>query len=349
MSRTPLVMVALATSLVAGLPAAIPAADLSGLAPTPLRADPDRLCEASAVVAGRDGAAWVVDRAIDDTLFGFSVKAGALVAVKERNLSLSAIPAPMRPHDVEAAAIVIRSLVLVGSHARGASCEVRPERERILVAELDQSGPALREPRAIDDAPLMASLWGADERTCLESLFTPTGRAIDASRALCRTLVAAERAASKDACGTLAIAGAAVVVQGARERLWLGLRAPLVDGKAALIRMANLDALRFDMAALVDLGGSGIRELAGHGRSLFAVAGPAVDGSDPFALYAVTPRSDETFDARRLRGDLIPSSGGLLPADAGLVAIVDGAAGKDGGPCRVPARQYPLKDANVAQ
>ncbi|MCC6847231.1 MAG: hypothetical protein IT294_01930 [Deltaproteobacteria bacterium] len=340
MPLAPLVVAALATSLAAWLPAASLAADLPLLAPSPLRADPDRLCEASAVVAGRDGAVWIADRSIDDTLFGFFVKAGALAAARARNLSLASIPAAERPHHVAAAAIVIRSLVLVGSHARGERCEVRPERERILVAELDQSGPGLREPRAIDDAPLMASLRGADEPQCLERLFTATGRASDASRALCRALVAAERTAAKDACGTLAIAGAAIVVQAGRERLWLGLRAPLVDGQAALVRMANLGGLRFDRTALVDLGGNGVRALAGHGRSIFAVAGPARAGTGPLALGALAPRSDETFDTRRLRDDLVPSSGGLLATDAGLVALVDGAADAAGGPCRRPARQY---------
>jgi hypothetical protein len=325
------------------------AAGAEAPAPIPLRADPDRMCEASGVVGGRDATAWVVDGAIDDTVFGFTLDAGTLAAAKSRNLDLSTVPAAERPRDLEAAAVVVRSLVLVGAHARNEACEVRPESERILVADVDESGPALRGTRTIDDAAVMARVRGGDEETCLRELFTQLGRANDASRALCRAIVAAERSASKDACGTFAIAGAATVVQEERERLWLGLRTPLVDGKAALVRVATLNGFGFDMTVLVDLGGRSVRALTPARRSMLAIAGPPRDARLPFALFHLTPRGDDTFGERLVRDDLVPSSEGLLATDDGAVVVVDGEAGKDGAGCREAARQYRVIDASLAR
>lgn len=341
----PLVMAAVANCLVALPPSTSRAAGAPGYSPAPLRGDPDRLCLPTAAVGQRDGVAWVADGRIDDRLFGFSLAGGKLTAAKARNVDLSSIPAAERPRDVEAATTVVRSLVLVGSHARSAGCEIQPDRERILVAAVDANGKAATE-RAIDDAPVMASLRRGDEQACLDTLFNTVGRTIEASRLLCRALLAAERAASQERCETLAIAGSTIVPLEGRERLWLALRSPLVDGKAVLVRLASLTAFRFDMTALVDLGGSGIRELGTYRRTAFAIAGSSADPRAPFALYALTPRGDETFDVRRLRDDLLPASEALLATDDGMVVLADGEG--DGGSCRVPARQYLVKDAAAA-
>ncbi|MEB2283305.1 MAG: hypothetical protein B6D46_06035 [Polyangiaceae bacterium UTPRO1] len=346
MPHSPLALAA-AAALAALLPAASFAAGAPGFPTTPLRGDPDRLCAPAAAVGRRDTAAWVVDAGSNDRLFGLSLEAGRLAAARAGNVDLSSIPAFERPHDVEAAATVVRSLLLVGSHARGERCEVAPERERILVAAVDEDGKARTE-RAADDAPLMAGLRSADERACLESLFNPVGRANEASRLLCRALVAAERAATSDHCETLAFAGAAVVVQGERERVWLALRTPLVDGKAALVRMAAPGTLRFDTTVLADLGGRGFRELAAYRRTALAIAAPAPGSAAPWALYELAPRGDESFAVQHLRDDLVPQSHALLATDAGLVVLVDGESGAGGGPCRIPAQQYFLPDPTGA-
>lgn len=315
------------------------------IAPVALRADPDRLCEGSGIVRTTREAVVVVDNEVDDLAFGFESEDGALTAARARNLDLGTIPDGERPHDVEAATRVVQYLVLVGSHSRNKDCEIRPNRERVLIATLDASGTKPRREFALDDAEIMQKLRTGDEQRCLEELFTISARPYPATRAFCHALVAAERAASKDACATFAIEGAATLFEAGRERLWLGLRAPLVDGKAVLLRFAKIDAFRFDAAALVDLGGRGIRELASHDRDLLAIAGPPVDAPAPFALWRLDPQMDpETpFAPTLVRADLPTSSEGLLPTDDGALVVVDGDAGKGGASCKEPARQYRLR------
>ena len=327
-----------------GLAAATPSPAAETIAPTVLRADPDRLCEASGIASPSRGSVVVVDNEIDDLAFGFAAENGTLRAASAANVGLTAIAQDERPHDVEAVARVVQYLVLVGSHSRNEDCEIRPNRERMLVARLDEAGTSARTEFALDDAAVMQKVRSGDETTCLQELFTQTARPYPATRAFCRALVDAERAASKAGCATFAIEGAATLFEEGRDRLWLGLRAPLVDGKAVLVRLARIDELRFDVLALVDLEGRGIRELASRNRALLAIAGPPVDAPTPFALWKLTPSFDpaDYFAPALVRKDLPTSSEGLLPTDDGLVVVVDGAAGTDGGPCKEPARQYQL-------
>lgn len=326
------------------LATATPSPAAETIAPTVLHADPDRLCEASGVASPSRGSVVVVDDEIDDLAFGFTAENGALVAAPARNVRLAAIPEDERPHDVEAVARVVQYLVLVGSHSRNEACEVRPNRERMLVARLDETGASARAEFALDDAAVMQKIRSGDETTCLQELFTEAARPYPATRAFCRALVDAERTASKERCATFAIEGAATLLEDKRERLWLGFRAPLVDGKAVLVRLARIDQFRFDVLALVDLGGQGIRELAPRTRALLAIAGPSADAPTPAALWKLTPRFDPAnyFEPALVRKDLPTSSEGMLATDDGLVVVVDGAAGTDRGPCTEPARQYRL-------
>jgi hypothetical protein len=58
----------------------------------------------------------------------------------------------------------------------------------------------------------------------------------------------------------------------------VGLRAPLVDGKAVLVRhKAGLKALEFDAARLVDLNGWGIRDLTYANGWVWGLSGPVQD------------------------------------------------------------------------
>ena len=320
-----------------------PVAAEDGLVGTVLRADPDRLCAATGIVEISRGAIAVVDDAVADLAFGFEEKDGALVAARNRNVDFGTIPDGERPRGVAAAARVIRHVALVGSHARSeAECAPRPEHERMLFLDLDAAGTA-KTAFAVDDAPIMQKLRNGDEAACLQDLFTISARPYPATRAFCRALVAAERSAAGGACTAFAIAGAAPLLESQRERLWLGLRAPLVDGKAVLLRLSRIDAFRFDALALVDLGGEGIRALATHGRKLYAIAGSA-DAGKARALWTLTPGMDPEalFAPTRVRADLPGSSAAMLSTTDALVVVASGTAGTPGGPCKEPARQYRL-------
>lgn len=74
------------------------------------------------------------------------------------------------------------------------------------------------------------------------------------------------------------------------DRLFVGFRAPLLEGNKAAVMDVSLDAL-FGSASLdaqvslVDLGGLGVRDLSVRGNSLVILAGPSADEDGTFAVY----------------------------------------------------------------
>ena len=121
------------------------------------------------------------------------------------------------------------------------------------------------------------------------------------------------------------------------EAVWLGLRSPLVDGKALLLRM-SADLGRAEQVVRVDLGGRGVRDLIAVDSGLLVVAGPADGAEQKHRLFTVDPRQ-ASGEARLLDQRLPPSTEGLVRgADGRLVFLTDGAEGEPpSGPCRQPS------------
>lgn len=307
---------------------------------TPLLGEPP-LCEPSAALrAPWDPSTILVgDNEIDDSLFAFELVDGRLA--RERRLPL---PAGFRPHDVEALAAAGDDLLVIGSHDRDRRCGEKPNRQRILVARWSARTLRLVTVRTIDTAPWWrASTAGVE--ACLRTLFADPRS--DLASDVCGAIVEAESVAREGAlpCRTFNIEGAfAVQAPGAEPRIWIGLRSPQVRGDAVLLRMTpGLDALRFDAVALADLGGRGIRELAVRGATLWGIAGPSGDGSDPFGLFQVPVAALEA--GARLEpgpaGSRLPAaSEGLVLGDGFAVAVIDGDRGDGrGAACAEPGRQ----------
>jgi hypothetical protein len=84
---------------------------------------------------------------------------------------------------------------------------------------------------------------------------------------------------------------------GATARIWVGLRSPLVDGKAVLLRLRDLTKLQFDGIALVDLGGFAVRDLAAARGALWVLAGPMADEAAAGSVWTV-PVKDVTNGAQ---------------------------------------------------
>ncbi len=296
--------------------AALAAAALAAAAPPaprPLGGPP--LCEASALAEAPDGSVLVADNELQDRLFRFALRDGALVEPREVPL-----PPGHRPRDLEAlAAGPGGALWLVGSHSRDARCQVRAKRARLRWLVSTPAGYAER--AFVDGAPVLErAAFGAG--TCLETLFTdppPAGAA-----AVCRALVEA----LARSCRGLDVEGAVNADDG---RLWLGWRAPLAGGRAVLVRLAEPPlALRFDAVALLDLEGRGVRALARADDALLGLAGPPEDGGGQTGLFSLpleqlAPGASPT--PALLRRDLPPSAEGLLVRGRRGVAVVDGARG----------------------
>lgn len=75
------------------------------------------------------------------------------------------------------------------------------------------------------------------------------------------------------------------------DALWLGLRGPLVAGKAVALELrlsASLRIERYELAFL-DLGGLGIRDLVERNGRLLVLAGPVSDARGPFEIHGWAP------------------------------------------------------------
>lgn len=323
---------ALATPALANGPTAQPPTSFQTelLAPQPL-------CEASAALAAPwdESLVLVADNEREEQLYVFELDDGELAP--EEVLQM---PARQRPEDIEALARLGEEVVIVGSHSRNRRCEADEDRLRLRRLARRQDGTL----EAIGPSLDSAETWGqamADAGACLSTLFTnpPPPEA----GAVCAALIAAEQGASSGPCEVLNIEGAFGTQDG---RLWLGLRAPQMEGRAVLLRLvAGFGELRFDRVALLKLEGRGIRELALAGDRLYGLAGPIPDSDVPFALFEAA--TDAVLaggkpDVEILRRDLLTSSEGLLIRDGRAYVLVDGDEPEGGVECRKPAKWYTL-------
>lgn len=141
---------------------------------------------------------------------------------------------------------------------------------------------------------------------------------------------AAAKLAAPDA-GGLNVEGA-VVVDGT---LWLGLRAPLVDGKAVLVEVpGGVDGAGLSTGMrTIDLGGRGVREIVPHKSGWLIVAGPTMDANEPHRLFYL----DRLEGTPRDLGVDLPSSteGVAVETPTSIVYVVDGDGKK--GKCKEPA------------
>ena len=133
--------------------------------------------------------------------------------------------------------------------------------------------------------------------------------------------------------------GPALNIEGAARwqgAVWLGLRGPLTDGEAQLLRLSE-DLSRVTETRRLDLGGLGIRALSPQGDDLLVIAGPVEDGGQAHGLWRLSPSGPP----RRLEPALPASAEGLaIGGDGRLYIVIDG-DGK-GEPCAVPSRRQVL-------
>lgn len=301
---------------------------------------PRPLCEASAALPAPwdESLVLVADNERDEQLYVFSVDDGELVAEEVWQM-----PAKQRPNDVEALARLGTEVVVVGSHSRNSRCEARENRQRLRRLAVRQDG-TLQATGFLDSAATWKRAMEDGGARCLATLFAQPAPA--GAGPVCEALVAAEKEAANggERCEALNVEGAFGTADG---RLWLGLRAPLVGGRAALLRLVpGFAELRFDRVALLGLEGRGIRELALAGDQLIGIAGPTLDADEPFVLFrAAAPAvfGGGELSVEILRRDLLPSSEGLLLRDGRAYVLLDGDATDGGDRCKVPAGWYAVE------
>jgi hypothetical protein len=305
------------------------------------------VCEPSGLVrAPWDPRLFVV--ADDDqagALYGYVLEHGSF-----RGQSVLDMPAGNRPRDIEALATVEDDLLVAGSYSRSSSCQPKSKRRRMRI--LSWNGEKLESTRAFGTSDAEWAHITRSVEGCQAALLTKPE--IAGGRAFCEALVAGENAATAGSCTALNIEGAAAVTaesSGERSRVWLGLRSPLVEGRAALIRLTpGLDEFKLDRIRLIDLGGRGIRSLTHDVHQLWGIAGPTQDADEPFLLWSLDAARLATNDALIpvIHWSNLPTSAEGILIDGGVArGVVDGRKpeNEDASPpqkCRKPAGQFHL-------
>lgn len=307
------------------------AAAATGLAP--LGSAP--LCEPSAAIRAPWDASRVIvaDNEVDDALFELELRPDGLLEVR----GTLPMPSKRRPHDIEAlTALSDGALLVVGSHSRNKSCEVKKNRQRLRVLARAEATGALEEVAAIDHEVHAQAL--ADPARCLETWFEP-GTA--GAEGVCTALAEAEAA---DGCGALNIEGAMLLPGG---HLWLGLRAPLRERRALALRIPEAQlrggaALRTDAVVELELGGLAVRELLHDGDTVWILAGASHDADTPHELWRLpvdtwaAATSGAVLEPERVA--TVPNAAESLVLDGqAAIVILDGAQGR--AECKQPAQQ----------
>ena len=280
-------------------------------------------CETSAATwaHGSTTRALVADDEVADALFAYERDGDQLAPVERISLRGAERDAAT---DVEALAWAAApgaapTLWLVGSHSRNRHGDWDASRARlrgyIFEPGEDDDGGSYRAHAALD-----ARDW-SDAAACAASVVG------DGSDELCEAIVRA---------GGLDIEAA---VGDAAGRLWLGLRAPLVDGAAALLRIApsatsaergegetSGGETKVDAIALVHLAGLGFRALTRQRGMIHGVAGPSDDVARPGRVI-VWPAEELRPGAR-----IVPAEREHVDSDAEAILVRRDAGGAQVGP-----------------
>ena len=300
------------------------------------------VCEPSAVTEiscpNSQGKCLLVgDNETKNSLFSFPIKDGSLGAKDPQILKIQ----QEEISDVEALTALRKDEVfMVGSHSRNKSCEVKPNRQRFLRAQVKEK----------DIIPLDS----LGQTKAISSQLLIDGEALAKSKPLqklAKAIDQAELAANQATDNQMACDHAqafniegAVYLKDKEDSVWLGLRSPLVsmggNEWAVLARLKNLNKIQFDQVVLLNLEGRGIRDLTQHDNQLWGIAGGPEDNKDNFFLWK-TPLSGLKADAmvtpKRLEEQIPPSSEGLAISGDKAYVLVDGDRG-EGASCEVPGK-----------
>jgi hypothetical protein len=325
----------------------------------PIKLDRYPVCEASAAVTvpcaddPQASCIWVGDNEHEDTVFEYTANTkGKLTPTQRFEIPLG----DAEVGDIEALVQDETGLLVIGSHSRKRDCTKDTKHDRVAVVRLQ------RDPLR---AELVASGQGwEDHITKCASTWIPLegvqpGARISRLRAdFCAVIAAAEKAADTVAGDASQCVGDGINAEGAvavpdsrtTSRIWLGLRAPLVNHRAVLLRVALPGAakqpLTFDGIATIDLGGKGIRELTFSNGWIWGIAGCVLDCNEPSRLWRVKAdalTSGATITSVEfVKGGQLPASAeGLVVQSAAkrAIVLVDGDKGEEKGHCATRAEQ----------
>lgn len=290
------------------------------------------LCEASAAVAidcpqPLKGECLVVgDNEVRDRLFLFQIEDdGASVRLEgRRELPLDGFPVPddedsFTISDIEAIARTDHDRILIfGSHSRNKSCKARSKRRVFAQGKVSSTGiapdslPAVRSKKHKCNRLFGDNLDSVMQSVCdaVEVSENFASQANDLSDKQER-----ERACNANPAFNIEAAVFVPTNDGIGET-WIGLRAPLVNGKAVVLRQKrDADQLTFDAVSFLDLNGFGIRELSAHDGKVWGISGSVIDSEKSHVLW----KFDE--DLLTHGATILPLNVGVLPTSSEGLAV----------------------------
>lgn len=218
--------------------------------------------------------------------------------------------------DIEALVGMPSGEILVyGSHSRNKKCENKKKRRRHVRGTLDNDSlKAGSTPFVQSRKHKCKRLFGDDLDEIQQSVCAALKRTEDHAD----EVEDGNGSASCDADPAFNLEGAVAVPEGNRDgaSVWVGLRAPLVDGKAVLLRHADPSkSLKFDKVAFINLAGQGVRELTISGDTIWGIGGSPADGDEEHSLWQ--------FPARKLEHGAVvtPDIEGAIPNNSEGLAI----------------------------
>lgn len=234
------------------------------------------LCEASAAVwipCPDDPAVTcllVGDNERRQSLFAFPFDGHRLDVERRRRLDITPVLSSkddLQLSDIEALTVLGSGDVLIySSHSRNKECERKKKRRRYVSMKLQQGMVV------VGEIALVRTKKGFD---LVEAFPEDATGDLQAVR---QAVKAAETEANTRCEGAFNVEGVVAIPGPSGDEVWVGLRAPLVDGKATLVRhKAGLKALEFDDARPVELDGWGIRDLTYARGWIWGLSGPVRD------------------------------------------------------------------------
>jgi hypothetical protein len=257
--------------------------------------------------------------------FAFPFDGHRLIVEKRQRVDITPVLSPddnQELSDIEALTILGSGEVLLyGSHSRNKACERKKKRRRYVSMKLQHGRVAAGEIAIVRTKKNFALVHAFPDNA--------TGD-LQAVREAVRAVEARADTQCEEAFN---VEGVVAIPKPSIDEVWVGLRSPLVNGMAALLRhKAGLKTLAFDAARLVDLGGWGIRDLTYARGWVWGLSGPVQDDDEtPHKLWRFRVGSLGHTGIIKVThlGDVPNSAEGLAIWGNAAVVFMDGNTLKD--------------------
>ncbi|BAU63806.1 hypothetical protein STA3757_11740 [Stanieria sp. NIES-3757] len=301
-------------------------------------------CEPSALIKincpNQDGNCLLVgDNEVNDSVFVYPIDSEKFNSDTQQIIAFD----NFKIKDLEAiASLNNHQLILFGSHSRNTKCSVKKSRKRFVVAEIVRN--RLKPLKQVEAKFKLNSqkLFSKDiinQNKIIQAVSQAIDSAEQAADLAEGNFELCQQINSFNIEGVVAISNSSNT-----NNVWVGLRSPLVKFQeknwAILLHLKNLNQFQFDVVALLDLQGRGIRELTFNNNFIWGIAGGPEDDLDNFFLWNFPVellQANPTIEPKIIKS--LPSFvEGLAIVDSKAYFVIDGDLGDSNSQCQIPGK-----------